>query len=264
MPALVPRLTDGLGNRLFQYSVAKALSEKWGWSLVFAKRYTHATNHGNHELFFKLFPEVPFDNTEQDYTILANNKDAIFVYKELTMPSRSAILTSCWHNPRYFADTLIEPNWANALGALTEISVPSNTWMVHFRRGDYDILNHYDVDLSKYYRKCFLAIPGGANVRIFSDEPLKCHDQLESALDGRLDLSISWSKETQDCRTLYEMSLCSGGAITANSTFSWWGAYFAKQRAGAGFQAFYPHSWGVGLPPPNGVVPSWGEMVHVT
>jgi hypothetical protein len=62
------------------------------------------------------------------------------------------------------------------------------------------------------------------------------------------------------------MSHCLGGFITANSTFSWWGAFFAKRRAtdiGHKMDAFYPKTWGQGLPDPTDLIPPWGNAVNL-
>ena len=69
--------------------------------------------------------------------------------------------------------------------------------------------------------------------------------------------------ETKDYISMWLMSQCWGGAITANSTFSWWGAYFARQNAPKPFTAFFPNVWGQGLPPAKDVVPDWGTSVHI-
>jgi hypothetical protein len=57
------------------------------------------------------------------------------------------------------------------------------------------------------------------------------------------------------------MSLCGGGAITANSTLSSSGGapdLAKKQNVGTSFQAFYPSVWGQGMPPPIDLIPCWG------
>ena len=253
--AVVPRMSDGLGNRLFQYAVALGLAKKWNRPVRFSRAYMVASNHGDPEDFLKLFPDVPVDDVT-DPVILTQAGADLFVYREFPeAPPGNVVLIDSRQNPAYFAKVVVEPVWPS-------IPVPdlSGSWMIHFRRGDYDILSHYFVDLTRYYRRCLLAVPEGSSLRVFSDEPGKCKDFLESVMDGR-EYRVSWSTETVDYKALHEMSLCTGGAITANSTFSWWGAYFAKARAGPRFQAFYPKSWGPGLPEATGVVPPWGEYV---
>jgi hypothetical protein len=255
MEYVVPRLSDGLGNRLFQYAVALGLAQKWGRKIAFSRSFIVSTNHGDLEDFIKLFPHVPIIDGPENPKILMQASEDLFKYVEFkNAPLENVVLIDYRQNPQYFIGVDLKPAWPPAEG--------NAAWMIHFRRGDYDKLSHYSVDLTRYYRRCILAVPEGSTLRIFSDEPSKCNDMLDSILDGR-QLNISWCTETIDYKAMYEMSLCTGGAITANSTFSWWGAYFARGRAGSKFQAFYPSCWGAGLPDPAGIVPTWGEIVDI-
>ena len=255
---VVPRLSDGLGNRLFQYAVALGLAKKWGRSVRFSRSFMQPTNHGDSEDFLKLFPDVPIIDGPETPKILSHSAGDLFNFIEFDKeaPLSHVVLIDYRHNPLYFTNITVEPKWSLAAAKYEE-----GSWMIHFRRGDYDKLPQYSVDLTRYYRRCLLAVPEGSSLRVFSDEPDKCKNLLESVLDGR-EYRVSWSTETVDYKALYEMSLCTGGAITANSTFSWWGAYFAAARAGPHFQAFYPKTWGAGLPGASSVVPSWGECVE--
>jgi hypothetical protein len=47
--------------------------------------------------------------------------------------------------------------------------------------------------------------------------------------------------EPDELSGLALMSLCHGGAILANSTYSWWGAMLGAEMAGA--PIFYPSKW---------------------
>jgi hypothetical protein len=260
---VVPRLTDGLGNRLFQYAVALGLAKKWGRVVAFSRDFLLPTNHGDSEDFFKLFPDVPFINGPTAPKILGVSINLIFSFVDFEdAPPTDVVIVGHIQSPQYFEGVHIRPAWPLVPREVT------GAWMIHFRRGDYDILTQYSVDLTRYYRRCLLAVPEGSKLRVFSDEPERCKDLLESVVDGRR-FDISWSAETVDYKALYEMSLCTGGAITANSTFSWWGAYFAKANAETkantnaqdGYRAYYPSSWG-SFPDPSGIVPAWGEVVE--
>jgi hypothetical protein len=258
---IVPRLSDGLGNKLFQYAAALGLSKKWNRPIKFIRSYIVPTNHGDSTNFLKLFPDIPVEDTIDNPMILSQTGNH-FNYTAFSneAPQNNVVIIDYRQNPLYFKDVSIEPSWG-----LNQLPALEGCWMIHFRQGDYNKLPQYSVDLVKYYRRCILALPDKARIHVFSDEPEKCTELLETVLDGK-DLIVSWSTEKLDVNALYEMSCCTGGAITANSTFSWWGAYFARARALADnktFQAFYPNSWGASLPNSAGIIPPWGEAVDI-
>lgn len=275
-PFITPRFTDGLGNRLFQYAVSLGLARRWDMPLLFNREFCEPCDHGDRLVIFQLFPSMHFienfDSTK--YQILSNEEEYLYTFWNVPKPvvNTPILLTGHWQSPRYFESIAIEPDWKNVLGdeleeiaytaGLETFTKQSRTWMIHFRHGDYDSLEHYYENFTKYYHKCIYMIPAGSRLHVFSDEPEKCADTVEYITEGR-GLQITWSKEKTDVNALYEMSLCTGGAICANSTFSWWGAYFAHQRCEGLFKAYYPKSWGVSLPPTTDLVPVWGERVSL-
>jgi hypothetical protein len=126
------------------------------------------------------------------------------------------------------------------------IDDPTAVAFVHVRRGDY-------VELEKegfwnlgadYYRPALQRIRGSAarggagSQRIFliTDDPAWCSTQPWLAQEG-----VEGTEETDELNALALMSMCCGGAVIANSTFSWWGAWLGA--AGAAAPVVYPSLW---------------------
>ena len=70
--------------------------------------------------------------------------------------------------------------------------------------------------------------------------------------------------ESDEITSLWLMSQCKGGAIVANSTFSWWGAYFARltHPDPLSYKAYFPAVWGHGMPPATDIIPEWGTRIE--
>ena len=272
---IIPNLGGGIGNRLFEYAAAAGLASKWGCKVAFSPTSTHANSHGRPTTIFDLFPTVPVEDFSEKKTVDFQEKEG-YLFKYIPFADTppvdidALILKGYFQSPLYFPEEGIHPDWDSALGSegrniveqragLTDPATKERTWFIHFRLGDYRVLPQHQVDLTHYYMKCLYAVPNGSRLHCFSDEPHLCKEFLEAITQGR-NLEITWSRSVADIEALYEMSLCRAGAIVANSTFSWWGAYFAK-RDSKNFQAFYPAVWGSELPPAFDIVPSWGERV---
>lgn len=271
MTWIAPRLTDGLGNRLFQYAAAAGLAEKWGWPIVFFLPQCGPTNHGPFETIFKLFPLTRIVDTEYEWELLTEPEKGIYTYYPLPDEPPSTkfhVLQGYRQSEKYFPKNFVL-DFENALGAEQAASIrqkipePNKTWFVHVRLGDYKKLIHHQINLEAYYNKCLVEIPRGSSLILMSDELELCRGVFGQVAD-QLGLDFSICDTDDELVTLYLMSLCHGGAITANSTFSWWGAYCAHQTAPPTFRAFFPSSWGVGMPEPKDITPSWGNVVTLT
>lgn len=271
MTWIAPHLTGGLGNRLFQYGAAAGLSEKWGLPVVFFLPRCGPTNHGPFDNIFKLFPKVSHVNTSNEWDTLLENAGTLYTYQEFPAKptnEKCHIVQGWRQTEKYFPTKGLHLDFENALGLEKisslnrEITEPVNTWFIHVRLGDYKVLAHHQVNLTSYYTKCLEKVPRGSTLLLFSDEPKACANSFAETA-ASLGLDFVMCDTPDELVSLYLMSLCKGGAITANSTFSWWGAYCAHQGASPAFQAFYPASWGQGMPPATDIVPSWGTRIEV-
>jgi hypothetical protein len=265
---VAPHLTGGLGNRLFIYAAAAGLAEKWKCDAVFFLPRCGETSHGAFDNIFRLFPQTPLVLTEPEWEVLSEPPSSM--YKYFPFPSeplkKNAVIQGWRQTSKYFPSTGIHPKFESALTQEQlekfKISSPLTTWFLHVRLGDYKILPHHQVDLGRYYLKCLSQVPKGHRVLFFSDEPHLCAEQFQRVC-GQLELKFDVFQSKDELESLYAMSQCKGGAITANSTFSWWGSYLAHHNSPSEFRAFYPSRWGQRMPPPVDIVPEWGICVDV-
>jgi hypothetical protein len=174
--------------------------------------------------------------------------------------------------------TMPSPNWDRALGGpavrnwlerdagLADDSARSRTVAIHVRLGDYRKLAHHQQDLGGYYANALGRVPwsSGSNgtpprLHLFSDEPELCARTF-LAWGQKTGVEVTVARVRSDVESLYEMSLCWGGTICANSTFSWWGAWFAHAACPEHW-ATMPDKWGAGQPDPVDLFPSWVQVL---
>jgi hypothetical protein len=277
MNYIIPNLSSGLGNRLFQYAAAQALSEQTGRPLRFCKKFCGESPHGDTMTLFRMFPGTAHILTVSSEIIICKEPTRSFYeFQELGSefpPYKDIIVDGFRQSPKYFPKNiwLLEPIWEVAIGkftldiignsaALNTEELRKNTVSVHVRLGDYKNLPHHQQELAHYYKQALSHIKPGSRIHLFSDEPELCSD-IFAAYARQQDLVFTVAKKRSDVESLYEMSLCRGGNIVANSTFSWWGAWYAHQHGSP--WATYPSKWGQGMPEPTDLFPSWATIIEV-
>lgn len=263
-------VTGGLGNRLFQHAAAMGLAEKWGRKAVFALPHAAPTNHGAFENLFRLFPKTPVIVEEEKCLFLPEPNGYVFTYIPFQQdPLGIHVVVDGWRQTdKYFPATgvhadlegVITPERKQVLLQKYNMETTRDqTCFLHIRLGDYTILPHHQIDIGHYIAKASQQFPAKTRFLVFSDEAKRYKKMLEDVVRsvGHEPIVV---EEEDELEALYLMSQCWGGAIVANSTFSWWGAYFARQRCPqkAHFKACFPTVWGAGLPPARDIVPSWG------
>jgi len=268
-------LTGGLGNRLFQHAAAAGLSERWKIPLVFYVPDCTPTGHGPFDNIFKLFPAVPRVETPVPFQRLPEPRNGVFTYNPFSSKPPFPYLTVDGYRQSelYFPSKGIQPEFANAIpearrkDLLSQFHLESQedrltTWFLHIRMGDYKVLPHHQIDLASYYPQAVKHIPPGAKVLLFSDE-IKEYGEFFTGFFKQFGVECIPAVVPDELECLYVMSQCWGGAVVANSTFSWWGAYCAKQSHPTPFlyKAIYPAKWGKGLPEAKDIVPLWGIRI---
>jgi hypothetical protein len=271
-------LTGGIGNRLFQFSAALGVAEKYGMPCVFNDALISNNDHGPKDTIVKLYPTIPRIDSKQHTTKLIEPMSECFRYIPFPeeKPGDRLVVEGYRQTAKYFPKNLqlLRPTWEALLSPsaqaefekkyeLSTVIDRFKTTFLHIRLGDYKILPHHQIQIVPYYETCLNQIAKGNKILLFSDEPELCEKWFAEQCEKR-NLSYKIVKETE-IPSLYLMSRCWGGAIVANSTFSWWGAFFAKLSLPEDrpYRAFYPNIWGQGLPPAFEVVPSWGTSVVI-
>ena len=140
------RLSGGLGNRLFQHAAALGLAECLGKEAVFFLPQCASTEHGPFESIFKLFPGTRIVETAAEWGILREPVNEFYKYvpfpEEVMLPS---VIHGWRQTEKYFPRGGIQVDWSS----VTAPSIDPNSWFVHVRLGDYKILPHHQVDLTR-------------------------------------------------------------------------------------------------------------------
>ena len=263
---VAPKLTDGLGNRLFQYASALNYAFQEKKESVFFLPRCMKTDHGDFNSIFRLFPKTRIVETDNSWEEVFETCEQ-FGYQEVKFNiDKNLVIQGYRQNYEYFNGIEIRPNFLNAIGVdrLEELnkeylSDKENLFFIHLRLGDYINLPHHQIDIKKYYTSSLKLVPKDATILFFSDDLEKCSESFATLFkDNGFSSQLSHTKD--EIEALYLMSQCGRGCITGNSTFSYWGAYLLHQNYSDAL-CIYPRHFGRGLPTPKNLYPPFGKVV---
>ena len=235
---IISRLIGGLGNQLFQYSIARHIAEIHKTSLLIDLSEFDSYKLHKYALF-------PFNITGTLVEDKNMNELSLFKEKHFHFDSDfknypdNIILKGYWQSEKYFTDIAAiirrEITWKNLeMGKdkelLEQIDL-HNSVSLHIRRGDY-VSNTYDdqilisSELSFYYQ-CVEYISQKVTLPhfyIFSDDPIWAKENLKL---NQPTIYVNHNDTSKNYEDLRLMSRCKHNII-CNSSFSWWGAWLNK------------------------------------
>jgi hypothetical protein len=242
------KLSGGLGNWLFITLAGLSYAKKNGKKFVLVSAYAQNAQHGTTLDYIKrIFPDITIVPSFTEKVIVL--KESIqFQYAPLKQVPSNVILQGFFQNPKY----------------IENINIPSikttyypDTYFIHIRAGDYINNPILDVGLTEYYRKCF-DLCKNRNIKyiVASDDNDYAKNYLQQF---NINFEISNKIDPVDC--LIEMANCAGG-ICANSTFSWFGAFFQIQNSEPDqkHEIFMPAKW-IKNKNCSGIYPPWATII---
>jgi hypothetical protein len=227
---IVTKLVGGLGNQMFQYSVARSISIRTNTELYIDnaefKRYTvHPYTLNNFNIT---------ENIWHDTKHISTYKEKAFNYDESVKNINTDIrLMGYWQTERYFTDirdvllkdfTLKTPLTDIANTDILNKINKTNSVSVHFRRGDY--INHENyVSLNMDYYHTAIRQYDNPTLFVFSDDI----DWVKSNFNSEHETHYIDFNRGKGWNDLYLTSQCKHN-IMANSSFSWWGSWLNTNK----------------------------------
>ena len=272
MSRIIVRVFGGLGNQLFIYAAAKALSLRTNSKLEIENRtgFVKDSYKRSYKLQEFILNEKKSSLYNSFFFILRKRffltklffyknsnylkeSDASCFQKELTNYSFSGItfMEGYWQSPLYFKgfeneikkNLQIKKILKNINLKISKDIEKNNSIALHIRRKDYNNklnLNYYVKAIDLIYKQV-----KSPKFYIFSDDIKWCKENLKN-------ISNNYFIENNDEITdFYLMTKCKN-FIIANSSFSWWGAWLSEHEnklviaplnPGIGCDEFYPDNW---------------------
>jgi hypothetical protein len=136
--------------------------------------------------------------------------------------------------------TNLEPHRAQILQQYPDIHLYV---FMHIRRGDFLQFHRHPIQPIEYYQNCITDLSTKQNhtynkILVFSDDIEWVRQQ---PFFNNKNNDLFEIIETDEITTMAYMSLCRAGAICANSTFSWWGAFLGAHQTRS--PVYVPRNW---------------------
>lgn len=231
----IPYVVGGIGNQMFIVAAAYACHRHWNAPLYLLTNPLSNNQHNTNSFDYlqSIFRYIGIHLSE-------SQDDAVFLewLKYLTYKPEGF---SAWNPADVQPGTVLQSYFqyypairpfehdlrAVFLRGLQEYMPTrdySSTAFLHVRRGDYlQNPNFHYIQPLEYYMKAVALLPGVSKILVVSDDIAWVESQ-EYWKDTKFEIY----KSGNELETLAVISQCKAGAICANSTFSWWGAFLGS------------------------------------
>lgn len=239
----------GLGNQMFEYAAAYAIAKAKNAKLFITNCKDNVHNKKNHNYVEKLF----LHGTECEGVPGACVE---YFHKDFFPWNPNDVPVSCELHGHFQYYPALEPVLPDILSDFRKglcVERATNDIFLHIRRGDYVPKSHFHfLQGPNYYLNAYkdLVMKLGSfpeKVLVFSDDIEWCKQQEWL----RMIPNLIFFEEEDELKALAAMGTCGGGAIIANSTFSWWGAllsgskfvYYPSRWIGCAVYDLFPNTW---------------------
>ena len=253
---ITTHLMGGLGNQLFQIfnCIAYAIRHKEQFKLPLIKRDMKSAEGALRPTYWDSFLKrlQPFLIDDVDKKILTYQEPTFHYTETPKIKNQTFLFWGYYTSYKYFKDSFeIIKKMIGIEGLknkLRENFVFKDCISMHFRHGDYkNIQDSHPIASNQYYIDAIEHIISKTNKdnwRIL----YFCEEQDNAAINIKIKILkrrfknlkfIKGDDKLADWEQMLSMSCCEHNII-ANSTFSWWGAYF---NANKGKIVCYPNQW---------------------
>ena len=233
---IIPKVFGGLGNQMFIISAAYCTAKTLKCPLYLPRNPNNYRNEHNTGINY-------YETIFKGIGIHLNEPEEIILQKLEGYESFNRYGFANWNPLMIFPGSVLDSYFqfypalepfeeilqTLFLQNLPKVSVPEHTAFLHIRRGDYLTKSycHYIQPFS-YYKEAIDILTSKNKINkiyVFSDdiEFIKSEDFFQQDIFNIID-------EKNELISLALMSQCNAGAICANSTFSWWGAFLGTHK----------------------------------
>jgi hypothetical protein len=228
-------LMGGLGNQIFQIFATIAHARKCNTHFYFL----NVEKLGNRNTFWNTFFHKLKNYLLPSFPSLHIYDEKMFSYNDIPTHTQDTKLFGYFQSDKYFKNYYSEIYkliGIEDMKTALKIKVDLNTISMHFRIGDYKYIQQCHPIVSySYYEKALKHIQSIYStsftvIYFCEDEDIDNVEEIIHKLKQKFSYNfIRGDNILQDWEQMLYMSLCEHNII-ANSSFSWWGAYFNTNK----------------------------------